>query len=755
LVATLLAAFVVCLGSLFIGQAALRLAGAREWSWLAPAVGLSIGMAVATPAIHVPGRTLTVAILLGVLMIAAAVWCLGDPAHRPPLRDLATAAPVAAMLMIPFLAAGRSGILGTSLNNDMSVHLLFVEGYVHSAVSSIYPLPTDYPLGPHAMSALLSKGMGIESQQAFTGWTIAVPIINAWVALAAARRASWPAKLVVATVVGLPFLVAAYYGQGAFKEICQGGLVLAVALAFGGYGPKLGRGRWVPLALLLSGMVSVYSITGLPWALLFIAIWLGGRAAINLYRHTLRAALGRIRGELPALGIGVAVLVVSLLPQIDRIASFISKRHGTNGTGISTGDIGNLVGPLPGWESFGVWGNADFRFPDTAAIGGPIWTGIVVALVLIGSAWALRRGRWMLPLAAGGTFLIWALSSASQSPYVSAKGLVIASPLLLLAAALPLTERAVRRSLRWWAVPVVGAVLIFAVGVSDVRALRISPVGPVDHAHELESLRPDVAGQEVLFLGQDDYIGWELAGSLVKSVVLAGGDVVPIRPQKAWQYGEALDFDSVDAAVLNRYSWVVTTRDAAGSAPPPQLHLAASTRNYELWHRVGRVRERSVLPEGQLPGAVLKCSSEQRREFAAGKGVAAVRTPPVVMPVTTIPPGDSFPAQLTLPAGRWELEAQYTSSLPVEVSGPGLRTTLPANLDRAGPRWPIGTIVQSAKGPVTIEFKVEDNGFAPSIVGAAINELLATRVGPDRIVPLAQACGKYVDWYRLAGPAGR
>ena len=63
--ATLLSAAVTCVSSLFLGQAALRLAGAREWSWLAPPIGISLAMLIAAAADNVPGGCATMAVLLG------------------------------------------------------------------------------------------------------------------------------------------------------------------------------------------------------------------------------------------------------------------------------------------------------------------------------------------------------------------------------------------------------------------------------------------------------------------------------------------------------------------------------------------------------------------------------------------------------------------------------------------------------------------------------------------------------------------
>lgn len=747
--AVLLSAAATLFAALFLGQAALRLAGAREWSWLAPLVGISIAMMVATPAIHVPGRTVTVFAVLGALAVAAAIWCLRSPSHRPPPAELLAVAPVALLVLLPFLAAGRVGILGVSINNDMAPHLTFVESYVSAAAAEIAPLPKDYPLGPHAMVALLTAGFGVRPELAFTGWTMALPLLNAWTALAVCRRASWLGKAVAATVVGMPFLVAAYYGEGAFKEVLQAGLVLAFALALSGCGPRLGRNRWVPLALLAGGIVSVYSVTGLPWPAAFLVLWLVGLAAIRARRDGVRAGLRRaaaaVRTELPAVGIGLAVLALGLLPQAPRLIHYVTERRGT---GIAVEDIGNLVGPLPGWEALGVWNNQDFRLPASPAFNGGLWAAFVLALVLIGGFWALRRGRWPLPAAAAAAMAIWAASDQTQSPYVSAKGLVIASPLLLLLAVLPLVDREARRPPWWPLVPILALVLLFKVGVSDERALRWSPVGPTDHLAELRTFRPLVAGQPTLFLGHDDFIRFALAGAPVDSAVIGGSADLPLRPRKRWQYGQAVDVDSVRARILNRYEWVVATRDAAASALPAQLRPAKITPHYVLWHRVGRVGERSILGEGEWPGRILECDTGAGRKVLAGGGFAAIRPLPRVAVVPAVAPGANASAQLTLDAGAWELETPYTSPQPVEVTSPLLSETLPPNLDRPGPRWRLGRVILPRDRRLVFNFHVEETPLTSAATPAVFNTLIATPAGRDRIVPVDEACGRYVDWYR-------
>jgi hypothetical protein len=744
--ALLLAAAVTCLGSLILGQGVLALCGARRWSWLAAPVGVAVMMLVAIPAIHLPGRSVTVAVVTAVLLAAGLALLIRRPAHRPPLSDLLAGLPVALLVLVPFAAAGRAGTLGVSFDNDMAGHLLLAEAYRSGAVALVSPLLPDYPLGPHALAAELSAGLGVRLDLAFAGLTAATPILLAWTALASVTRVRWPGRVMVATVVGIPFLVAAYYGQGSFKEILEALFTLAAALILAGFQPELRWRRWIPLAVVLAGAVSVYSLQGLVWPLLLLGVWVVGRAITRGWRSGPGQAWRELRAELPAGAIGLGVLVVVLVPQIPRIEKFVS-----NGATyvIAKTNLGNLVGPLSGWEAFGMWNNPDYQVAPLSAFSSGMWTAFVLALAILGTLLMLRSGRGMLPAAAGVAMLVWVYAAHTQSPYVAAKALVIASPLVLLLAALALVDRA-SAHMSWWRIvaPALAAVLLVRVVDSSWEALRFSKVGPSEHLVELRSLQPVLRNQPTLFLGDDDFIAWELAGSRVTGAYLAGTPGVPLRPEKAFVYGQPLDFDTVTAATLNKFAWIITTRDAAGSEAPAGVRLARLTRSYALWQRVGTVAPRAILAEGPNAAAPLDCASRRGRVLLRRGGVAAVRPSSIGVPVPPIAPGDNATVRLPLPAGVWDLEAPYLSPLPLTVTTSGLHATLPASLERPGPRWPIGRIALASPGSVPVTFHVKRYWLTPDSDVASPGVLIATAAGGERTVPMRQACGKLVDWYR-------
>jgi hypothetical protein len=748
LVGTLLSAALICIAAPLVGAVILRICGVVGWSWLAPPVGLSALMLGAIPALHIPGRSTTVAVFLGVGVAAAVV-----AAVLPPPIGVLAAVPTGLLALVPFAANGHAGTLGVSFNNDMAFHLAMADAYRSASIARVLQIDPSYPLGPHALVAALAQGLGVGVDEAFAGFSVALLVLLAWTALAALKQAKWLGQIFVATVVGMPFLVAGYYGQGSFKEILQAILVLAFAITLQRWTEIPGRLRWLVPALLLAGVLSAYSWPGLAWPGAFFGIWLSGLAFEHAWRRRPPAdAIARVRSEIFPFGLAVAILAVLLVPQAPRLIRFASATVGTNLTGVSTegaGALGNLVAPLPFWEAFGVWDNPDYRVPPRDPFVTGMWTALIVAAVIVGAAWWLARNEWFIPAAAAASVAIWLYADHYQAPYVAAKALVIMTPLLMLVAARPIAEfnSSVWRPL--WRIAG-GAIVVVAtlklLGASW-DSLRFAQVGPRDHLNELRELRPLLHRQPTLFLGNDDFIRWELAGVPVRAPVI-GFQGMPTRPEKPWSYGQPFDFDSLDAATLNEFDWIITVRDAAGSAPPDGLRLEKRTRSFALWRRTAPIEARSVLSEGAEASAVLNCSTLVGRRLSRSRGIAAVRPPSRSIAVPPLPPGAVQDVRLRLDAGSWELQSPYGSEDPIEVTAPGLQATLPPNLDRPGPRWRIGRLTLSRAATITIRLAVDEPPLKPVEHGAYMNIILATRPDSVHVVPLQAACGQHVDWYR-------
>ena len=749
MLATLVSAALTCIGALLVGQLVLRLCGASAWSWIAPAVGLAAMMVVAVAALRLPGGVLTAAALLLLLVLAGLVSAIQRADQRPPWKGLVAAAPILALALVPFLSAGHIGTLGVSFNNDMSSHLLWATSLRDGLVAN---LPVAYPLGPHSLVAAISGVFGFQIDYVFAGVSIAIPVILGWTALAALSAKGFFRSAAAALVVAVPYFVAAYYGQGAFKEVMQALFVFAVMVLL--TKPLLGTlWRWVPLLLLVAGSLSVYSAQGLVWPAIVIVAWLIGLLGIDLYEHgSPRHALNVIKANVLPLLASIAIPLLLFISQLPRLVKFVEAAAGTaSGTGIEVGDLGNLAGRIPLWPAFGIWDNPDFRAaPFDPSING-MWTAFVLGLAIVGAVWCLRRGKWIIPVAAVIFVLIWAYADRTQSPYVAAKAIVILSPVLLLLAALPVldvdSERF--RSPRWWHLlaPLLAVILVVKVGQSTWHALRISRVGPVAHASELRELRPLLGSQPTFFLGNDDFILAELPGVALAAPII-GFQTLPLRPEKPWVYGTPLDFDSVPVERFNSYKWVITPRDAAGSYPPVGLKLVRRTETFDLYQRVSNVAPRQVLAEGAQAGAILDCKSDAGRSLLRSGGTALVRQPPISEPLAQVAPGGVSLASLRLTPGVWDLVMPYTSPRPLKVRVAGKRFEVPASLDRPGTRLPVGTITVSKTGRVGVSVRVITNTLTPRSAIATPTAIIAAKRGTARLVAIRKACGRYVDWFR-------
>jgi hypothetical protein len=102
------------------------------------------------------------------------------------------------------------------------------------------------------------------------------------------------------------------------------------------------------------------------------------------------------------------------------------------------------------------------------------------------------------------------------------------------------------------------------------------------------------------------------------------------------------------------------------------------------------------------------------------------------------------------------------SNTGLDVRAPGLRASMPPHLGRIGPYWPAGTLTHPG-GVARVRVSARRLGrFGRLLQGAGYTRALDvqgnlplqaiafTRHGArERLVPLARACGRYVDWYRL------
>lgn len=536
MIGTYAAVAAICVASLAIGQAAVLLCGARRWSWLSPAVGLALLCAVCWGTVRLPGDGMVSAAVVLVLTVASVLYLRGRVEGMG--ETLAAGWPVALLALLaaslPFAVEGHFGILGTSFNPDMSQHLLTADRLAEGHSSQL--LNQGYPLGPHSIVVALNKGLGIGLVQGFSGLTVAVAVLASLAALAAFAELSLVPRTVGALLVGLAYLVASYFAQGAFKETMQALFFLAFVLAL----REAGRSwsdlqlRFVPAALIAVGSVYTYSFPSL--------IWIGGAAVLCL----IASAAGGVGGDAEhpaqpsppttgpaarAVGLAALAFFVLVAPEIGRMVDFHSfETFDPNGPG-----LGNLFGQINPAVALGFWPSGDFRLaPGDGVVPAPAYylgIAFAFALFLYGLAWLWRRRESAILAGLGAAALAYAAARIGGTPYTAAKAIEMAASVVALTILLPLLGPAVgftvdiqRKVPPLWVRKIVGALFVTAAGVCSLLALANAPVGPTSYSSTLSDYRKVVGEGPTLVIASPrlldeehgvPYLSWELRGGRV------------------------------------------------------------------------------------------------------------------------------------------------------------------------------------------------------------------------------------------------
>ncbi len=645
----------------------------------------------------------------------------------------------------------------------MAIHLLIAEALRSSRMAAIWGgLVSGYPTGPHSVVATVGTALDAPLIMVFTGLLMAVVVLTALGAAdLAASEALWR-RVVIGGLCSLTYLVAAFYGEGAFKETIMGGLLLGFVLHL-----EQVRARWLeatrprrfglvlPAGLLVAGAIYTYSYLGVIWFAATLLVLVAGEAVLAPRRARRWISLDSLASVAPWLAGFVGLGVVILIPIAGDLQTFFNTvgfSPAASGS-IAVGNLGNLFHPLSAYESLGVWWSSDFRQDPTNTFHAGELSILALAAVVVGLVWSVRRGQLELPAGVAASGLIWWYSNHSQSPYVAAKALVIASPVIMAVALRPLlTRRRASKQIRA-VVLVCAAVLCASAAYSSYLSLQSASVQAPAAGRELASFHHLTGDAGVLFLGIDDWAPWELRNSPVATLSaptpsIAGVSSPPNKPFAS----QALDFDSVIPDDLDKFRYVITTNTSFASQPPQNFHLLASDRLYQLWKRVGATPQlHSIEPPG-APGAVLDCHTLTGRQIAAERGQASLMAQPETFPGVHVSRGASAVLRLKLPAGRWQLSIAYTSTVNTTFAAQGRTYAMPAYIGRPGAYFNVGPV--SGEGPdASIDLQISAD--RPSILsgdtpGAQITTIAATRV-PDlrRLVSLRHACGKYVDWFRL------
>jgi len=786
---------VVAGGSVLAGQAVLSLCGRREAWWVAGPVGLAALLTAAGVAVWLPGDVTAVVVAVAVLLGASTAVLA---ARRPTgLAGIGPAIPSAALAALaaslPFAAAGMVGVLGVGLvNDDMASHLLMASWLEQRFTPEPVLIDQGYPLGPHALAAGLAKALGTGPVEAFAGLTLAVPALTAMLAFGALDRLTPVWRTLVAAMAAVPYLITAYLAQEAFKEPVMALLVLGFALWLS----RVERPRdGVPLGLLAAGAVYVYSFPGLAWLAGAALAW---GASELLRRPDARRSAGSVlrRAAMPAAAAAVVALVL-VAPDLDRVREFTDFRA-LDPDRANEGGLGNLRGHISPLEALGIWPTSEFRLsagagalPALAFYAGAALALLALALGL--PAWIRRNGP-AVPAALAAALIIYIGARAFGTVYTSAKALAIAAPLITLialggllgrrgdarregwggvrtgehcprqAAHAPPSARTVRRNAYR---PALAALVLLGMALSSFLVLRQAPVGPTAHGDELAEIRPIVEGERVLFLGRDNFVLYHLRGSRPFTHVRNFYDPYFVKPNfELRAVGSKFGFDALEARKLARFPYVITTRAAYASGPPPGYRAELETDSYVLWRAGNAAGSRRPAEAGPAPTGPIRCRSGDRAKGTAAlapRGTARAGAA-AWSPSATVESGAPATARLRLPRGRWHLSLQYDATRPVSLSAAGFEAELPGNLDYrgVGPYWAAGTLEVERGGSVRVRARVEPPPAAGRLLGAEsvahLGAIVATSAtggyveGAEPPYPGAgerlglAACGTLADW---------
>jgi hypothetical protein len=215
------------------------------------------------------------------------------------------------------------------------------------------------------------------------------------------------------------------------------------------------------------------------------------------------------------------------------------------------------------------------------------------------------------------------------------------------------------------------------------------------------------------------------------------------------EVGSKFDFDSVTAATLGEFPYVLTTRAGYASGAPPGYRVIERTDSYELWERGRSPAGRLPAETDAAPGRERGCGPGRPRRasaFAAAPAFAGADR----WSQTAVESGESASVELDLPPGTWDLSLQYDATRPVTLGDDASRfdATVPGNLDYRGtaPFWPAGRITVAGGEPVRITAEVKRPPLAGRLLGAHsvahLGAIAATSAEPAR-----RGCRGYVDWY--------
>jgi hypothetical protein len=502
----------------------------------------------------------------------------------------AAAVVVFAIFAAPVVLGGSASFAGYTILGDTAVHFVLADRIATDGTSLAGLDPSSYretlaayfasgyPLGAHAALAAIRPLAFADVAWVFQPFLACIAAALALTLVGMLRgvvESPWR-RAAIAALAAQPALVYAFAMQGSVKELATLWLVaLITALAVGRH--------VVPLAVAAAAGVAAIGVAVAAWLgpVLLVGLWLVARMPPRDARRTAVTAAAF-----------AALLALLSVPTLLDLGDYLEV---TKSVVTAPGELGNLFGPLSLAQVAGIWLTGDYRTLPAAAQGIDnlevtyALIGVAVAAGLLGAAWLVRR-RAIAPL----LFLVVSLIglvyvTRTGSPWADAKALAIASPAVLLMAALgPLALEA--RGARIEALALAG-VLAFGVLASNAFIYHDASLAPRERLAELQEVADRTAGRGPLlytefeemakhFLRDSDPVGASEA-STVSGLTPVSPDGTPAR------FGYPADLSAFRPEDVGRFPLLVVRRDPLAQPPPAEYRREWSGRYYEIWSRDG------------------------------------------------------------------------------------------------------------------------------------------------------------------------
>jgi hypothetical protein len=550
-------------------------------------------------------------------------------------------------------------------------------------------------------------------------------------------------RAAAAFIAAQPAILFGYALWGGIKEVA-GAWLLALIAALLPWAVA-GRARVaIPLGAAAAALVCVLSLPGGGW--LFPALLAAGAIAY----------LGPRRDLITKTFVLVGAAAVLAVPSFVAAATWL--RH-LSAFGKES-ELGNLIGPLSGFQLFGIWLAGDFRVhhPSYSAA-----TYVLIAVVLaagaVGLWWAWKQRSWALPAYVVIAGLGCAIYVPLSSPWVGGKTLAMAAPAFLAAALAGCGAGFAYRR----AVEAGVAALAIAVGVLWSNALQYHQVwlAPRTQLHELEAIGNQIAGQGPTLM--TDYQAYGVRHFLRRSDPEGASELRRrfdyLTDGKFLEKGQSADIDRFRTDGVLVYRTLVLRRGPAESRPPSVYSLVSSGRYYEVWqrplHPSQTIIEHLPLGDANQAAAVPRCSDVLRLARLPGVKTLATATRPTAIWLGYPPLSGESRVNVTLASN-----GEYTAWLGGDWYG---RSSISVDGRKVGSlreelNWPgnfseLGTVPLSA-GRHVVTIRSERGGWHPGSAatpysyGPAALSAVDTREPVETVAPkdARSLCGRRLDW---------